>query len=600
MRLRPCRNCGKLIPFDVPQCPECDYMQTRTLGDEGILSRIWQRTRPLVARHKKPLVGGTSVSVVLILFISLGHLATFTHIKVPETTSPEQVTPTIRVSPPSLPNGLGVVQAPNGQYVGVNDGHYQPFDVGPQRADSGLKQQAAQVLQSGNAQEALSLWNDCLMGPDTNDAEVKIYIANQQALNFTYITLILGLDFESSFPDVSSQSILQGAYLAQKEFNDQHPNTKMRLLIANIGENPAYLAPVVRQLATIAQQEPTVVGILGWQDSATTQNVLSAVHQLGIEFPNRYPKIAQIPIVSQTASSDLLSNVSPQFFRVIPANSDQAQLEVSIAENLLHATQAIVFMDPTEMYSQNLGQDFEQQFVLPDPNNNAPAKKILAEEHFTTGKTAMTSFITLLKQALNNVHDTSHIVIFFTGTADYDIEQFQKALGSYPGLSVISGDTGYNNYSNVYGRWYFVAFAFHDEWLVQMGNQAPFFPEYQKEYDPSQQHLQTPYGYDIPDATAIVSYDAAKVLAHGIDLAWPQGTTNPTPQDLENALSQIKGPEAWQGISGLIAFENNHDPHDKALIVLRIDQNGRHMVCIQGTFANKVSNTVPPCPTSTS
>lgn len=56
-----------------------------------------------------------------------------------------------------LPNGLGVIKAPNGQFVGVNDGSFQPLDVGPGRSDSSDKQQAAQALKQGNPQAAIAL-----------------------------------------------------------------------------------------------------------------------------------------------------------------------------------------------------------------------------------------------------------------------------------------------------------------------------------------------------------------------------------------------------------------------------------------------------------
>ncbi len=127
-----------------------------------------------------------------------------------------------------------------------------------------------------------------MSGPDTNDAEVKIYLENQKAFAFSHVTLVVGLDFRNLLPicaDTASQSALQGAYLAQKEFNDQHPNLKLRLLLANTGGDLSYITPVVQQIVRIARKDTTVVGILGWQTSSRTVNVLKALQQAHATIP---------------------------------------------------------------------------------------------------------------------------------------------------------------------------------------------------------------------------------------------------------------------------------------------------------------------------
>ncbi len=129
-----------------------------------------------------------------------------------------------------------------------------------------------------------------------------------------------------------------------------------------------------------------------------------------------------------------------------------------------------------------------------------------------------------------------------------------------------------------------------------MGKQYALFSGISDEFDPDNQHPGA-YDYDIPEAIAIVSYDAATVLSHGIDLALLKNTTV-TPQDLENALPQITGSQAWQGVSGLIDFGPDHDPINKALVVLKIDNTGHFQMCsVQGHFSANSDGSPWQCPT---
>ena len=47
-----------------------------------------------------------------------------------------------------------------------------------------------------------------------------------------------------------------------------------------------------------------------------------------------------------------------------------------------------------------------------------------------------------------------------------------------------------------------------------------------------------------------------------------------TPENLRQALAQINSPNAFQGVSGRIAFDASGDPIDKAIVILYVDPNG--------------------------
>jgi ABC-type branched-subunit amino acid transport system substrate-binding protein len=510
-------------------------------------------------------------NIPILLFILLLILAPTFYLLL--RTNPKPSSPSI-----SLPKGLGVIKAPNGQYVGINDGSFQPFDVGPSRSDSSDKEKGAQLLKQGNPQGAMSLWETGLKS-DTNDAEALIYRENQRVIaSGNYITLVLGLTFTPPFPDITSQSGLQGAYIAQEEFNAENHSIKLRLLISSTAGDITYIVPIAQQIVQIAQQDHTVLGVLGWQ---TSTNTLNALHILAD---------AKIPVISSTASSDDLTNISPYFYRMVPPNTVQGTALLSLTKRI-NVTKAVVFVDTQSNYSQNITQAFEQGF-------KSDGHQILKEETFTTNKTTVNDFIKLIHDALNYKPD----VLFFAGSTKHDVERFQDALPPTaqfpPGLSVISDDAGYVAKPNAYGHWYFTAFAYPDEWEIVTGNSSPFSLAYANALDPNHQYkLNAKYGFTRPEASVILAYDAASVVMQGIRIMLASNKTSPKPQDLAAALSLIKDTQGVQGTSGYISFGSDHNPIDKAIVILKVSSQGNiQLICIKGGFLPAVDHASYSCP----
>jgi ABC-type branched-subunit amino acid transport system substrate-binding protein len=403
---------------------------------------------------------------------------------------------------------------------------------------------------------------------------------------------MVGLDFPSPAQLSTDQdairatrSALQGAYIAQQDFN-KRSTIKLRLLLVNTGDDKNYLPIVAQQIASIVKSDPTVVGILGWQTSATTMNMTSDLYKDGV---------VNIPIVSQSASYDYLSQASSFIFQVAPLDQEQADVALTLTK-MLGKTQAIVFMDPkNDLFSQNIGQDFEQGFTT--TFHSTPI-----EEDFTVDQTNADSFYAELTDALKHVQHPDQLVVFFACTTNYDTTQFQDALarlGNAPSFPVIAGDAGYVAYPASYNRWYVLAYAFHDEYRTLMGNDSPFFQEYKDAFNANHQHNGW-YGYDIPDAPTIITYDTASIFTRSIDLAYSGSNHQITPQKVEYQLGQI----IWTGVSGQINLTSNNTPNDRALIVLKVvqqvdkagkEQTGFHMYCMHGTFASSANHSIPAC-----
>ena len=58
-----------------------------------------------------------------------------------------------------------------------------------------------------------------------------------------------------------------------------------------------------------------------------------------------------------------------------------------------------------------------------------------------------------------------------------------------------------------------------------------------------------------------------------------------TLQNLDTTLAQIQGTQGFQGVSGYIAFDAQHNPVDRALVIIKLSAQGRFgLLCIDGAF----------------
>src|SRR5260370_1407732 len=247
-------------------------------------------------------------------------------------------------------HGIGVTKAADGEYIGISDGTFA-FDTN--RPDGNLKRQAADRLKAGDISGAESLWQSGLQ-QDTSDAEALIYLENQRVLNSgnPHITLVAGTMITGDNIGVGRDD-LQGAYVAQKEFNDGFKlpnNVQVILLVASSGNVATYATTVAQQIVQAAQQDPTIGGVMGWPFSSRAINVVKVL------------AAAHIPMVSQTASSDLLTQVSPDFFRVAPSNNGQAIAGAKYAEQMLHPKNVALFVAPSDAYSSSLPAHVPRHF----------------------------------------------------------------------------------------------------------------------------------------------------------------------------------------------------------------------------------------------
>lgn len=477
------------------------------------------------------------------------------------------VVPTVPAAPtatatPAVVNGIGATKAADGEIIGVSNGSVA-FDT--DRPDGALKQQAAAALRAGNVAQAQSLWQQAVK-LESNDAEALIYLEDQRVLGSGtfYVTLVVATMLTGA--NVGNIGVgrddLQGAYIAQKTFNDQgllNNGEAVVLLIANGGSQNAYAPTVAHQIVQAAQANASIVGVMGWPFSAYVSQTMSIFDA------------AKIPVVSQTASSDLLTSISPYFFRVCPSNTVQGIAGAKYVEQNLHAHNVIVFKDPLDPYSSSLAKDFTDQF-------QADGGTVLATEEYTVGQSA--GIVAKLQDALAHTNPPPD-ALYFSGYAS-DISTLLSNLptsGPFANLPVMGGDAlyelgGYQPSALIaWNRLHFTSFTYPDVWdvLGYSAQKPAFFANYQSTFDPTQAHAATPYGWDRADSDAMLSYDATTTL---LMAANDTGKVHLTRSDETQALGQLNGSHSIQGISGQIALGANGDPVNKAIVVLNVSPDG--------------------------
>lgn len=517
-----------------------------------------QMPAPTQKRRRNPLL---ILGLILLLVVLLGG-GVFTALRL-KGSGVGSGTPTINNA-----TGIGVAKASDSEEIGISDGTFA-FDTS--RPDGSLKAQAAAALAKGNPNQAEGLWQQAITS-EPNDAEALIYLENQKVLAAVsfHVTIVVATMLTGTNTGVGRDD-LQGAYVAQKTYNDGSllNGIGVVLLIASAGSQPNNAPAVAQQIVQAAKADPTIVGVMGWPYSsyaANTANIFNA---------------ARLPVVSETASSDLLSGVSPYFFRVCASNKSQGIDGARYVEQKMHANRVIVFTDPLNAYTSSLANDFTNQFT-------SDRRTVIATEKYTVGKSA--TIASAFQDALKHTNPVPD-VLYFSGYAS-DISTLMTDLpttGPWANVQIMGGDalyelSGYQTSSRItWPRLHFTTFTYPDVWEAQgLTAQKPaFFANYKNDLDPGGLH--TGYGWDRPDSDVILSYDALSAI---LVAAKHVGKSQVKASDLETALTKLNGKNAFQGVSGQIAFGSDGNPINKAVVILYVSQQGYIMIdpAVQGQF----------------
>jgi ABC-type branched-subunit amino acid transport system substrate-binding protein len=462
-------------------------------------------------------------------------------------------TPSANTMPPLIKEGNETIGLSNASFA---------FDTS--RPSGAMKKQATDLFkQNPNDVSTVSSLLSQAISLDTGDAEALIYQEDLRVISSgqPYVTFVVATMLSGDNATLSiGRDSLQGAYVAQKEFNDGsklHGGYQVRLLVASSGSKSQYAPLVAKQIIQLSRRDATLVGVLGWPFSGHTANVMPLF------------SAAHLVLLSQTASSDLLTNISRYFFRVAPANKTQGEEGAHYALTSLKAKSVALFVDPQNTYSQSLANDFSNAF-------KSGGGSVLSEQ-YSVGKPD--TIPDRLQDALSHNPD----LIYFSGYAtDVSTLLTNMPAGTLP---VLGGDAlyelgGYTSSAHAaFNHLRFTSFAYPDEWdVLGYGAKKPsFFREYVADFDPNGLHASqagSHYGYDRSDNDTMLSYDGMVALLKGYNNALNTGKSKPTSEALLQGLRQISGTNGFQGVSGYIAFDSQGNPADKSIVILFVDQEG--------------------------
>lgn len=393
------------------------------------------------------------------------------------------------------------------------------------------------------------------LNQDEISVETKIFGEDQVVCTTQHITLIAVTTLSRTVDDPLSgaklgvQNLL-GDYLAQQKYNATHPATRLCLVIANLGTpdtansnstlvstcSACYAVPqVFRQMAQLAHADPTVRGLVGFPFSQQVTEALAT--------RANYPSLANLPIISPSASSDGFSN-TPRFYRIDAPDLSQGQAMAQFfCSNLLQKSkQAImaVLTDSSDPYSGDLPVDFTNSLS----KNPGCASRITlpAPIQYKNGDTQS------VQAAVNAALAARATYIFFPGY-DEDLDAIQSEIHSInPSqfVAILGGD-GLNNVDATTHYAYYPVYA--ASFAQPLPLQNALVQEYKKE------KISKIYSYGhclwVPKDT-LLAFDAIQVFTQTLQMEAHQ--TNPIgPVQFTTDLKSI----VFQGESGPIWLQGN-------------------------------------------
>lgn len=447
-------------------------------------------------------------------------------------------------------SGNGAASAVNIEPTGLSYGAVA-FDI--QRSDGELKRQAAVKMAAGDTRSAVSLWNQAI-AMDRGDAEAWIYRENTRVLlsKQPHVTLAVATGFTKGVTGLGRDD-LQGAYIAQKEYNEQAQKVggkQLLLLVAVASDDPVSVANVAQQIVEAAHHDSTLLGVMGWP---TSTSALAAVKVLAN---------AHIPLVSESATSDALTGISPYFFRM-GTDTQQATFGAKYAREIMKVKRVAVFEDPANAYSKSLADAFVSTFT-------ADEQHTVVKQFYTVKQP--NSMKEPIQEVIQDIKNQQVDMIYMSGyAADAStlLATLPRCENSTTCVQVMGGDAlntlgDYTTYTNI-SRVHFTAFAYAKLWEEEGKQEPPFFKEYRDAF--SSGSLRTTSGTILPDSDTILAFDALSILLQGCGQSQVGDKQSFTPENLQQKLTTI----TLSGVSGSIRFDkNNGNAVDKAVIMLHI------------------------------
>ncbi|MBI1871533.1 MAG: ABC transporter substrate-binding protein [Chlamydiae bacterium] len=323
------------------------------------------------------------------------------------------------------------------------------------------------------------------------------------------------------------QSMNRGIEMAFSEVNDQGGilGKKMRAVIEDDQSKPEEAKTAVVKLI----KRDGVVAVLG--EVASSRSLAGAPEC----------QRAGIPMVTPASTNPKVTEMGDYIFRICFIDPFQGEVMAKFTYETLGVREAAIFKDIKNDYSVGLASFFEATF-------KKLGGKIVANESYSEGDIEFRAQLTAIK--------SQHPEAIFVPGYYTEVGLIARQIRELGWTGQLLGGDGWDSPR-----------------VVEIGGEAineSYFSNHYAADDPSvviQKFIETfkaKYG-EVPDAMAVLGYDAAKILVDAIQRAGSlEGST------IRDALSQTKN---YPGISGSITLDKDRNAR-KAAVVLKIE-NGK-------------------------
>ncbi|GGZ45574.1 branched-chain amino acid ABC transporter substrate-binding protein [Streptomyces subrutilus] len=430
------------------------------------------------------------------------------------------------------------------------------------------------VVERGARDECVGVTDGAYaFAPDLDEVRKKIREENARVLAAAdrepYVSVAYLTSFTTTADDSNSaegvRHELQGAYLAQYRHNrgDLSATPKIRLLIANAGSRSAQWRYTVDELIARKGAPDRLVAVAGLGPS--TDENLAAVRRLSEN---------GIAMVGATMTATDIQNIDG-FVRVAPTNVDEAYAAAGFLKRRGSAT-AVVIQDVAQgnLYASTLGTAFTEAF-------QDGAQHKLVAERMTYDSSVGSAWQNELRYMPGQLCLQRPQVVYFAGRGR-QLTHFLDALSNRScteqKFTVFTGDDTTNLTAE--------QIAHAAETGVEVLYTGLSHPDM---YRTSPQAVSAPSAKNFQpgglldqwfprdpryDGGALMGHDAVLAAAQGIQMAarW-QGKVDGAA--VGRMFHQMDGSQQVAGASGFISFQNNGNPRNKAVPILRLTAAGQ-------------------------
>ncbi|MFD3547924.1 branched-chain amino acid ABC transporter substrate-binding protein [Streptomyces sp. NPDC058655] len=430
------------------------------------------------------------------------------------------------------------------------------------------------VVQRGERDECVGVTDGSYsFAPHLDEVRKKIREENDRILanadEEPYVSVAYLTSFTTTADDSNSaegvRHELQGAYLAQYRHNrgDLSATPKIRLLIANAGSRSAHWRHTVDELIARKGSPDRLVAVAGLGPS--TDENLAAIKRLSEN---------GIAMVGATMTATNIQGID-NFVRVAPTNVDEAYAAAGYLKRRGVGT-AVVIQDVAQgnLYASTLGTAFTEAF------HDGGAHRLVAER-MTYDSSVSSAWQNELRYMSGQLCLQHPQVVYFAGRGRH-LTHFLDSLSNRScteqKYTVFAGDDTTNltaeqlaHAASTGVEVLYTGLSHPDMYRTSAPSvSAPSAKNFQPGGLLDQWFPHDPRH----DGGALMGHDAMLTAAHGIQMAarW-QGKV--AGEAVARMFHQMDGSQQVAGASGFISFQNNGNPRNKAVPILRLAANGQ-------------------------